>query len=146
MRTLFASRRSRLTAFLVIATAAVSVLVIAAAGSSLSFSYYVTPEEYQARADGDETRWRVAGRVIGESVVERDGSRIGFSILGHKGATVNVVYDGSYPSLFGPDTLVIVEGHEGEGGRIDAVSVIVKHENEFVTDAADTPAFAPPRD
>ena len=141
MRTLFASRRSRLTAFLVIATAAVSVLVVAAAGSSLS--YYVTPEEYQARADGDETRWRVAGRVIGESVVERDGSPIAFSILGYEGATVDVVYDGSYPSLFGPNTLVIVEGQEGEGGRIDAVSVIVKHENEFVTDPEDTRAFVP---
>ncbi len=141
MRALFASRRSRLTAMLVVATAAVSVLVVAAAGSS--FSYYVTPEEYRQQSTGDSTRWRVAGRVVGESIVEQDGRPTGFTIRGYEGATVEVVFDGGYPSLFGPDTLVIVEGVSGPGGRIDASALIIKHENEFVTDPAETKAFVP---
>lgn len=138
---LFASRRSRLVALLLVATAAVSALVVVSAGASLS--YYVTPEEYQQQSTGDDTRWRVAGRVIGESIVEVDGRRISFTILGYEGVTVEVAYDGGYPSLFGPNTLVIVEGVSGPGGGIDASSVIVKHENEFVTDADETQAFAP---
>lgn len=141
MRGLFASRRSRLVAILLVATAAVSVLVVASAGSS--FSYYVTPEEYQQQATGDGTRWRVGGRVIGESIVEVGGRPIGFTIRGYDGTTVEVAYDGGYPSLFGPNTLVIVEGFTGPGGRIDASSVIIKHENEFVTDAEETQAFVP---
>jgi cytochrome c-type biogenesis protein CcmE len=141
MRGLFASQRSRLVALLVVATAAVTVLVVVSAGGS--FSYYVTPEEYQEQSTGDGTRWRVAGRVIGESIVEVGGRPISFTILGYEGVTVEVVYDGGYPSLFGPNTLVIVDGVSGIGGRIDASSVIIKHENEFVTDPEDTQAFAP---
>lgn len=142
VRGLFASRQSRLAAILVVATAAVSVLVVAAAGSSLS--YYVTPEEYLQQASGDGTRWRVAGRVVRESIVEENGSPVAFSIRGYEGAIVDVAYRGGYPSLFGPNALVIVEGFEGAGGLFEAQSVIIKHENEFVTDADDTPAYAPP--
>jgi cytochrome c-type biogenesis protein CcmE len=138
---LFASQRSRLVALLLVATVAVSVLVVVSAGASLS--YYVTPEEYEEQSTGDDTRWRVAGRVVGESIVEVDGRPISFTILGYEGTTVEVAYDGGYPSLFGPNTLVIVEGVSGPGGGIDASSVIIKHENEFVTDAEDTQAFAP---
>jgi cytochrome c-type biogenesis protein CcmE len=138
---LFASQRSRLVALLLVATVAVSVFVVVSAGASLS--YYVTPAEYEEQSTGDDTRWRVAGRVVGDSIVEVDGRRISFTILGYEGTTVEVAYDGGYPSLFGPNTLVIVEGVSGPGGGIDASSVIVKHENEFVTDAEDTQAFAP---
>ena len=138
---LFASRRSRLVALLLVATAAVSVLVVVSAGASLS--YYVTPEEDQEQSTGDDTRWRVAGRVVGESIVEVDGRPISFTMLGYEGTTVEVAYDGGYPSLFGPNALVIVEGVSGPGGGIDASSVIIKHENEFVTDPEDTRAFVP---
>ena len=139
---MLASRRARLVAMLVVATAALSVLVVAAAGSSLS--YYVTPEEFLSQASPEGTRWRVAGRVIGESIEQRGGRTVGFAIRGYEGGTVEVAYEGSYPSLFGPNTLVIVEGLASADGRIDADSVIVKHENEFVTDPADTPVYVPP--
>ena len=100
---------------LVVATAAVSVLVVVSASSS--FSYYITPEEYQEQSAGSDTRWRVAGRVVGESIVEVGGRPISFTILGYEGATVEVAYEGGYPSLFGPNTLVIVEGFSGPDGR-----------------------------
>ena len=141
MRGMLATRRARLAAILVVSTAAVSVLVVAAAGSS--FSYYVTPEEFREHPNPEGLRWRVAGRVIGESIVERDGSPVGFAIRGYEGATVDVAYDGGYPNLFGPNTLVIVEGVAGADGHIEASSVIIKHENEFVTDPDDTPVYVP---
>lgn len=141
MSGMLATRRARLGAVLIVATAAISVLVVAAAGSS--FSYYVTPEEFRAQPDPEDSRWRVAGRVIGESIVKRDGHPVAFTILGYEGATVEVSYDGGYPNLFGPNTMVIVEGDSDAGGRITASSVIIKHENEFVTDPDDTPVYAP---
>ena len=94
MRGLFASRRSRLAAMLVVATAAVSVLVVAAAGSSLS--YYVPPEEYLARSETSGARWRVAGRVIGESIEEQRGRPVAFTIRGDEGGTVRVRFDGGF--------------------------------------------------
>lgn len=144
MSALLSSRRARLTAMLILATAAVSVLVVAAAGSSLS--YYVTPEEFLERVDREGTRWRVAGRVNGDSIVERGGSPVAFTIRGYEGAVVEVSYDGAYPSLFGPNSLVIVEGTAAGAAGIDASLVIIKHENEFVTDPEDAPAYAPERE
>ena len=117
------------------------MLVVAAAGSSLS--YYVTPEEFLDQADPADTRWRIAGRVVGESIVESGGRPVSFTILGYEGGTVRVSYDGSYPNLFGPNAMVVVEGVADAAGHIDASSVIIKHENEFVTDPEDAPGYQP---
>lgn len=141
MKRAFVTRRSRLAATLVVTTAAIAVLVVVAAGSSLS--YYVTPEEFNAQEDTAGSRWRVAGRVVGDSIVESDGRPVAFTILGYEGGTVDIHYDGGYPNLFGPNTLVIVEGIADPHSAIVASSVIVKHENEFVTDPDDTPVYVP---
>ena len=141
MRRVFASRRSRLAAVLVLATIAVSVLAVSAAGSSLS--YYVTPEEFLAQRDPGDSRWRIGGRVVDDSIVRRDGRPVAFAIEGYEGGTVQVAYEGAYPNLFGPNALVIVEGMAAGAGRVEAALVIVKHEDEFVTDANDTPVYVP---
>ncbi len=141
MSSLLASRRARLVAILVVATAAISVLVVAAAGDSLS--YYVTPEEFAQEREVEGKRWRIGGRVIEESIVERDGRPIEFTIRGYDGATVSISYDGAYPSLFGPNAIVIAEGTAMSPTHLDASLVIIKHEDAFVTDAADSPVSAP---
>jgi cytochrome c-type biogenesis protein CcmE len=137
---MLAARRRRLVAIMVLATAAVSVLVVVAAGSS--FSYYVTPEEFREHPNPENLRWRVAGRVIGESIVEHSGRPVGFTIRGYEGATVDVVHSGIYPTLFGPNALVIVEG-VSDDDHIEASSVIIKHEDEFFIDSEDSPAYVP---
>ena len=96
---------------------------------------------YEAAPEGQGEVLEIAANEA--VIVEVGGRPISFTILGYEGVTVEVVYDGGYPRLFGPNTLVIVDGVRGIGGRIDASSVIIKHENEFVTDPEDTQAFAP---
>lgn len=141
MSSLLASRRARLVAILLVATAAISVLAIAAAGDSLS--YYVTPEEFAQEREVEGKRWRIGGRVIEESIVERDGRPIAFTIRGYDGTTVSISYEGAYPSLFGPNAIVIAEGTAMSPTHLDASLVIIKHEDAFVTDDADSPVSAP---
>lgn len=132
MSQFMASRRARLVALLLIATAAITVLAAQAAGSSIS--YYLEPTEYLADSNLQGTRVRVAGRVDGDTVVERAGRPIAFEIFGDNDDRLSVTFEeGVVPNLFGPYALVVVEGTGVEGGVI-ADSVIIKHEDEFFSD------------
>lgn len=123
------SRRARLIAFMLVATAAISVLAFQAAGSSVS--YYLEPREYLADDTLEGTRVRVAGRVVGDTVVERAGRPVEFEIVGDFDDRMLVRFeDGVVPNLFGPFALVIAEGVGVEGG-VEASSLIIKHEDEF---------------
>lgn len=131
---LLASRRARLVAILVVATVAISVLAVSAAGSSIS--YYVTPDEFAKQIDVQDKRWRVGGRVVEGSIVEESGRPSSFIIQSEDGLQqMSVSYAGVKPNLFGPRAFVIVEGTADSPGHLQALSVIIKHESEFVTDA-----------
>ncbi len=139
-RGLSASKRARLLIVLLGASFLVSILAINAAGSSLS--YYVTPEEFQQHIGTTGSRYRVGGRVVGESVETQDGRPVRFVIEGDDGQHMTIAYpEGPVPSLFGPRAFVVVEGEADGPGRLLASSVIIKHENEFLT-ATPTPAPA----
>jgi len=132
LRTIFSSRRARLIAILVVATGAISVLAVSAAGSSMS--YYVTPDEFAKQIDVQDKRWRVGGRVVEGTIVEENGRPVSFVIQSEDGLQqMNISYDGIKPNLFGPRAFVIVEGVADTPGHLIASSVIIKHESEFVT-------------
>jgi len=152
---LLASRRARLIAILVISTAAISILAVNAAGSSLS--YYVTPEEFAEQLDTVGRRWRVGGRVVEGTIVEHEGRPHQWEIVGDHGERLVVVYEeGPVPGLFGAGTFVIVEGEtaaidpneasDGAPPRLIATSLIIKHEDEMVVEtpaSSGSPAYAP---
>ncbi len=132
VRGMFASRRARLVAILVVATGAISVLAVSAAGSSLS--YYVTPDEFAKQIDVHDKRWRVGGRVVEGTIVEENGRPVSFAIQSEDGLQqMDISYDGIKPNLFGPRAFVIVEGVADSPGHLRASSVIIKHESEFLT-------------
>ena len=137
------SHRRRLVAVFLVATLAIASLAAIAASSSLS--YYVTPEEFAQELDPDGGRWRVGGRVVPGTIVESAGQPIAFEIEGEAGERMAISYDGVVPGLFGPRTFVVVEGVAEGTARLVASSVVIKHENEFVTDASDTDVFVPER-
>ena len=143
LSTRLSSRRARLVGVFALASIAIGTLAVAAASSSLS--YYVTPEEFAQEIDPEGSRWRVGGRVVPGSIVESGGRPIAFEIEGEQGERMAIAYDGIIPGLFGPRTFVVVEGLADRPGHLDASSVIVKHENEFVTDADDTDVYVPDR-
>ena len=137
------SHRRRLVAVFLVATLAVASLAAIAASSSLS--YYVTPEEFAQELDPEGGRWRIGGRVVPGTIVESSGRPIAFEIEGEEGERMAISYDGVVPGLFGPRTFVVVEGVASGPGQLAASSVVIKHENEFVTDPSDTDVFVPER-
>ena len=133
MSGMLTSRRARLVALLLVATAAISVLAFRAAGSSVS--YYITPEEFLRNERLHDQRVRVAGRVVEGTIQQQAGRPIAFTIAGDANDRVQVDYPrGVVPNLFGPYALVIVEGTARRGGVVQADSIIIKHENEFYAD------------
>jgi len=132
MSGVLASRRNRLIGVLLVATIAISALAISSARSSLS--YYVTPEEFAQEIDPVGHRWRVGGRVVDGTIVEEGGRPVRFDIAGEAGERMTISYpEGAIPNLFGPNAFVVVEGLAAGPGVIDASSVIIKHEDEFLT-------------
>lgn len=134
------SRRWRLAALLLVATAAITVLAVQRAGSSLA--YYSTPEEL-SRHIASETRttgthWRVGGRVVEGTIAQERGRPVAFDIAGEDGHVLHIAYDGIVPNLFGPRAFVVIEGDVSGPDALRASRVIIKHENEFVT-ATPTP-------
>lgn len=127
---LLASRRSRLILLLAVATAAIGVLSFRAASSSVS--YYVTPEEFaQQIGDRSDARWRVGGRVVPDTI-RQDGKSVSFDIQGDHGERMSITYTGVLPNLFGPYAFVVVDGTSDRTGHLQASSVVIKHENEFI--------------
>ena len=136
MTGILTSRRARLVALLLVATAAISVLAFRAAGESVS--YYITPEEFLRNERLHDQRVRVAGRVIEGTIQEQAGRPIAFQIMGDANDKVQVDYPkGVVPNLFGPYAMVVVEGTGKGGSLVRADSIIIKHENEFYADKPD---------
>lgn len=139
---LLVSRRNRLLAVMLVASVAITTLAISAAGSSLS--YYVTPDEWAQEIDPEGHRWRVGGRVVPGSIVEDAGRPVRFEVAGEAGGKMTVLYrEGAVPNLFGDNVFVIVEGLAPEPGVLEASSVIIKHEDEFLTEAPAPPTQLP---
>lgn len=136
---LLGSRSAKLVGVLVVATLAITGLAVSAAGDSMS--YYATPEEFAKRLDREGTSWRVGGRVLGETVVEERGRPTQFAIQGDHGERMEIVYSGVKPDLFGPGAFVVIEGKADGPNRLQATSVIIKHENAFYEA---TPTATPP--
>ncbi len=134
-----ASRRGRLVVILVIATAAITAMAVQA----FDGAYYTTPEEFAQEIDAEGRRWRVGGRVVDGTIVEENGRPVSWVIEGEEGETMRIEYDGIVPDLFTPRAFVVVEGVAAGEGLLQATSVIIRHEPEFVTDAEDASIAAP---
>ncbi len=133
------SQRGRLIAILVIATVAITALAFQA----FDGAYYTTPEEFAQEIDAEGRRWRVGGRVVDGTIVEQNGRPVSWVIEGEEGETMRIEYDGVVPGLFAPRAFVVVEGVAASEGLLQATSVIIRHEPEFVTDAEDASIAAP---
>ncbi len=126
------SRRARLLAVLLAVSCGISFFVVQAVGSSVS--YYVTPEEFALRVEGTANRWRVGGRVVGDTIEAVDGRPFRWVIEGEHGERMTIHYPrGVVPNLFGNRAFVVVEGEADGVDALIASSLIIKHENEFLT-------------
>lgn len=123
----------RYARFVVPVVIIVLVLVVLMVNLSSSLVYYNTPAEVQAR-DVDDTRLRLAGRVVAGSVVERDMTVV--FVVEDCDTSVDVVHTGAPPQLFAEGISVVLEGRwDGEAFRSD--TMLVKHDEQYRADADD---------
>ncbi|GEM_PF-1092042 len=128
------NNRNRLLALLTIST--IGIFALAWQAGSSDFSYYVEPKEFLTRVSEDSTnRWRVGGRIVDGTVVEKSGRPVNWDIVGSDGSKISIQYEGVVPNLFTEGAFIVVEGYlNKEKKSITASSVVIKHENEFFSD------------
>lgn len=123
----------RYAKFVVPAVLIIGVLVVLMANLSSSLVYYNTPGEVKAR-EVDDSRLRLAGRVVPGSVVEQD-TTVAF-VVEDCDTAVAVVHTGVPPQLFSEGIAVVVEG-TWDGDVFASDTMLVKHDEQYRADAGD---------
>ena len=137
----FYNAKTQLILLMIIST--ILFLVFAVYSANNAFTYYLTPEEFIQKEYNPNLRIRVGGRVVEKSIKYNDLGITKFEIFGENNIKISVTHEGMLPSLFGPRTFIIAEGLAINSNAIRSKSVIVKHENEFLTDLEDADVYVP---
>ena len=113
---------------------AVVYLIVTAARSSTE--YYLTVEELKGQGPSPR-QVRVAGNVIGESIVwsPRD-LRLEFQLADESGV-MSVVHHGARPDVFRDEAQVVLEGQYTDQGIFEAKSMLLKCPSKYEEAAAD---------
>lgn len=118
--------------FVLLGLGGVVTLVVAMTfvGLSDNLTYYLYPTEaVDQRGDfPDGTRFRLAGMVVTGSLTE-SGSALSFAVT-DGGATINVILEGTPPSLFDAGVPVLVEGAWDEGLFV-ADKAFIRHDENY---------------
>ena len=137
----FNNAKTQLILLMIIST--ILFLVFAVYSANNAFTYYLTPEEFIQKEYNPNLRIRVGGRVVEKSIKYNDLGITKFEIFGENNTKISVTHEGMLPNLFGPRTFIIAEGLAINSTAIRSKSVIVKHENEFLTDLEDADVYVP---
>ena len=117
--------------FLVLAGLGIGAAVFFLVRSAQSdLLYYLTPSEaIDRRAEfPDGRRFRLAGIVVADSVVESSGE-YRFEVT-DGGADIPVILTSTPPQLFGEDVNVLLDGH-WEGDVFTSDQALIRHEESY---------------
>lgn len=106
------------------------VVAITVAGLNDNLTYYLYPNEAVSQRDEfpDGERFRLAGRVVADSVVE-SGDDLQFSVTDGS-ATVDVVLVNTPPPLFNEEVPVLLEGY-WSGDAFTADEAFIRHDENY---------------
>ena len=120
--------------FVLLGLGGVVALVVAMtfAGLNDNLTYYLYPTEaIDQRGDfPDGTRFRLAGLVVPDSLKE-SGNTLRFEVT-DGGETIDVILEGTPPSLFDDAIPVLVEGAWDEGVFV-ADKALIRHDENYET-------------
>lgn len=83
----------------------------------------------------ESPRLRVGGLVVEGSVKPSEGLRTEFDLRDFEGdaqGVVTVSYKGALPDLFREGQGIVVIGTQSSSGRIDAIQVLAKHDENYI--------------
>ena len=133
-------RRARYVVAIAGCVIAVVAIVVLAVVLSENVVYFRTvTEAVQNRKDEGTSRFRLAGGVVDESIVDtRNGVR--FAVTDGNN-TVVVHHDGDTPALFKNGAPVVVEGHwasTASDAPFDSDRILIKHGADYTPPKVDT--------
>ena len=114
-----------------------AIIFLGIQGFNSSASYYYTVSETIAKgAEIYGKSLRVNGNVADDVSNDVQNLTLTFSIVdvADGGNTIPVVYKGSIPDNFGPDTEVVVGGTLDASGTLQADSIVTKCPSKYVAE------------
>ena len=126
------ARRQRLGVVLIVvffSSLAIGLVMYAMRGN---INLFYPPSEVVAGIAPQGKAIRVGGMVEDKSVLRStDSLKVKFVITDFQ-ASVNVIYEGILPDLFGEGQGVVVLGVLGSDGRLIATEVLAKHDENYM--------------
>jgi cytochrome c-type biogenesis protein CcmE len=115
--------------------AAVAVLGVAVGlvlyAKSDSIVFFLTPSEVATKNLPPGARVRLGGLVAPGSIKRGEGEKLAFDVT-DGAASVHVVFVGLPPDLFGEGKGVVAEGALGSKDRLDADTILAKHDERYM--------------
>ena len=125
-------RRQRLLVVISIVLFSSAAIGLAAYALRGNINLFYPPAEVAAGAAPVDTRIRVGGMVVDGSIRRADDSlQVEFQVTDYV-ATVDVVYEGILPDLFGEGEGAVVSGRLGADGVMRAEEVLAKHDENYM--------------
>lgn len=108
-----------------------------------SANYFITPAELKEQAGYNQQQFRVAGKVVNNSMKwDEANSTMSFKIRYEQEKVVlPVVYQGLVPETFTNDSKVIVEGVLNPNGVLEAENILVKCPENYLPERAVSALF-----
>jgi cytochrome c-type biogenesis protein CcmE len=116
--------------------AAVVAIVVLAIVLSENVEYFRTVSEAVAnRSSQGNARFRIAGAVVPDTVVET-AHGVDFELTDGK-ATAAIVHTGDTPTLFKPGAPVVCEGSWGKGKAFNCDTIMIRHGSDYTPPKVD---------
>lgn len=107
-----------------------SATVLATVAFRDGMVFFVPPTELMAEQPSAYQRLRLGGLVVEGSLVRGEGKEIRFAVTDNE-TTVDVVFTGVLPDLFGEGQSAVAEGY-WRNGRFEAHEVLAKHDESYM--------------
>ena len=95
-----------------------------------SFQFFRSPTEVSEAPPPPNERFRIGGLVEQGTLVRGQGEQVSFSVT-DGGASIQVVYTGILPDLFGEGEGMVAQGNY-INGRFEAVEILAKHDETYM--------------
>jgi len=108
-----------------------AALALGLRAASDNIVFFLSPSEVAAKELSPGARVRLGGLVAPGSIKHGAGERLEFDVT-DTAASVHVVFVGLPPDLFGEGKGVVAEGALGAKDRLDADTILAKHDERYM--------------
>jgi cytochrome c-type biogenesis protein CcmE len=115
--------------------AVVAIIVLAVVLSDNVVYFRTVSEAVSSRTSTGKARFRMAGKVVPDTLVET-AHGVSFELSDGK-RTATVAFTGDPPSLFKAGAPVVCEGHWGSGKAFESDRILIRHGSDYTPPKVD---------